>query len=159
MQTRLHFHTWKYKCSNDNDLSLIDMLTCILSRVLISGQQVSDSAADSSEWTKRWFELFLFCCLVLFQTFRRFLSLCFNCKTCSSSVYTLLPTIPPHLFINCPLQYAAQSFLTQEAAGTVSPSGTTTPINRTAYASTTVAAPEMTTDLKLRMPVKPFAVG
>lgn len=67
--------------------------------------------------------------------------------------HMLLPTISPHLFISCCSQCAAQRFLKQEAAGTVSLSGTTTLSNKNVFASTTVAAREMRTDLTPRTPV------
>lgn len=40
----------------------LERLTWIMSCVLISEQQLSYSDSDSSEWTKRWFELLFFCC-------------------------------------------------------------------------------------------------
>lgn len=53
------------------DVSLKDTLTWIMFSVPISEQQVWNSAADSSEWTKRWLEvlIFLFFSLLILRWF------------------------------------------------------------------------------------------
>lgn len=62
---------------------------------------------------------------------------------------------PFHVFfLSSPTQCAAQSLQRQEAAGTASPSGTTTPCCRSASASTTAAAAGLRTDLTQRKPVR-----
>lgn len=63
-----------------------------------------------------------------------------------------MPTVSTYLSIYHP-QCAAHNPLIQDTAGTVSLSGTTDPGNRTAFASTMVAALEMITDLSLRTSV------
>lgn len=129
-----------------------DKLTWIVFCVPNSGQQFSYSDADSIGRTERYLNFFLVICAYKFIMF--FFSIWTCCKN-----KTVLPIISLHLLLYCGSQCAAQSFLTQDPAETVSPSGTTTLIRRCALASTMADAQEMITDLTVRRPVWRFAAG